>query len=307
MRTILALLLPAVAMAAISTSRAADPLAVLGRENLVAWCIVPFDARKRGPDERAQMLEKLGIRRLAYDYRAEHIPTFDAEVEAMKRHGIEFTAWWFPGTLNEEAKGILSVISRHKISPQLWVTGSGKPVLGDAEQAAQIEREAARLRPIAEAAKPLGCKVALYNHGGWFGEPENQIAIIERLARDGVRNVGIVYNFHHGHAHIGRFAALWAKMQPHLLAVNIDGMELGADAKGRKILNLSEGDQELPMLRVIIASGWQGPVGILDHRDHLDSEVALRDNLRGLEWLRSELASAGSGGERPTLESAAAR
>jgi hypothetical protein len=307
MRTVLVILLSAVAVAAIFPIRAADPLAVLARENLVAWCIVPFDGRKRGPEERAQMLERLGIRRLAYDYRAEHISTFDAEVEAMKRHGIEFTAWWFPGTLNEEAKGILSVIKRHRITPQLWVTGSGKPVSGDAEQTAQIEREAARLRPIADAARPLGCKVALYNHGGWFGEPENQIAIIEHLAKDGVSNVGIVYNFHHGHAHIDRFAALWVKMQPHLLAVNINGMERGADDKRRKILNLSEGDQELSMLRVIVASGWQGPVGILDHREHLDSEVALRDNLCGLDWLRRELAATGLGGERPRLESAAAR
>ena len=29
------------------------------------------------------MLERLGIRLLAYDYRAEHVPTFDAELEAL--------------------------------------------------------------------------------------------------------------------------------------------------------------------------------------------------------------------------------
>ena len=43
--------------------------------NLVAWCIVPFDARKRGPEERAAMLARLQLPMLAYDYRAEHIPT----------------------------------------------------------------------------------------------------------------------------------------------------------------------------------------------------------------------------------------
>ena len=47
---------------------------LFGRSNLVAWCIVPFDARKRGPKERAAMLEKLGFKSFAYDYRAEHIP-----------------------------------------------------------------------------------------------------------------------------------------------------------------------------------------------------------------------------------------
>ncbi|MDB6149748.1 MAG: putative heme-binding protein, partial [Chthoniobacter sp.] len=254
-----------------SRAAAAKPDGLFAPENLVAWCIVPFDTKKRGPEERAKMLDRLGIKRLAYDYRAEHIPTFDAEVETMKKHGIEFTAWWFPGALNDEAKNILAVIQRHKITPQLWVTGGGGVMKNDAEQAAQVEREAARIQPIAEAAQPLGCKVALYNHGGWFGEPENQIAIIERLARDGVRNVGIVYNFHHGHAHIARFPELWKKMQPHLLAVNLNGMELGADGRGRKIINLSEGDQEIAMLRAIRDSGWKGPVGILNHRDHLDA------------------------------------
>ncbi|MFN7141391.1 MAG: hypothetical protein ACK4UN_18850, partial [Limisphaerales bacterium] len=61
---------------------------LFNRTNLVAWCIVPFDAKKRGPEERAQMLERLGIRRMAYDWRAEHIPTFDAEIAACKARNI---------------------------------------------------------------------------------------------------------------------------------------------------------------------------------------------------------------------------
>src|SRR5688572_17767316 len=46
-----------------------DTGSIFGKGNLVAWCIVPFDAKKRGPEERAEMLERLGIKRLAYDYR----------------------------------------------------------------------------------------------------------------------------------------------------------------------------------------------------------------------------------------------
>ena len=37
-------------------------------DNLVAWCIVPFDAAKRTPAERAAMLKKLNIGRVAYDW-----------------------------------------------------------------------------------------------------------------------------------------------------------------------------------------------------------------------------------------------
>ena len=108
--------------------------ALFAQKNLVAWCIVPFDAKKRSPEERAVMLERLKFTKFAYDYRAEHIPTFDAELEALKRHNIELTAWWFPGQLNDEARGILKVIERHKVHPQLWITGSGGPTKTEEEQ-----------------------------------------------------------------------------------------------------------------------------------------------------------------------------
>src|SRR5436190_24014963 len=65
-----------------------DNYNLFARSNLVAWCIVPFDAKKRGPEERAAMLEKLGFQLFAYDYRAEHVPTFDAEMDALQRHHI---------------------------------------------------------------------------------------------------------------------------------------------------------------------------------------------------------------------------
>jgi hypothetical protein len=271
-------------------ARAQDAFA---RSNLVAWCIVPFDAKKRGPEERAQMLERLGIKRLAYDYRAEHIPTFNAEVQAMKRHGIDFTAWWFPGALNEEARTILEVIERHKVTPQLWMTGDGTLPKDVADHRTRVKAEAARVRPIAEAAARLGCKVGLYNHGGWFGEPENQIEIIQSLKRDGVTNVGIVYNFHHGHDHIARFPELFGRMQPHLLCVNLNGMVKDGDKRGQKILHLAEGDEELAMLKVIRDSGWFGPIGIIDHRPETDSEETLRNNLRGLDLLVKKLSQGG--------------
>src|SRR5688500_8120471 len=73
-----------------------DGSALFDRPNLVAWCIVPFDAKRRGPEERAQMLKRLGFTRFAYDWRAEHLPTFDAELDALKKHGISLEAFWFP-------------------------------------------------------------------------------------------------------------------------------------------------------------------------------------------------------------------
>jgi sugar phosphate isomerase/epimerase len=260
---------------------------IFATNNLVAWCIVPFDAKKRGPEQRAQMLDRLGLKRLAYDWRDEHIPTFDQEVETMQRHGIEITAWWFPGGLDDTARKILDCLERHQVKTQLWIT-MGDPAPA-APQTGKVQAAAAAVRPIAEAAAKIGCSVALYNHGGWFGEPENQLAIIEQL---NMPNVGIVYNFHHGHDHLARFPELLRKMQPHLLAINLNGMVIDGDKVGKKILTLGEGDQDLKLLTTIRDSGWRGPVGILDHRPETDSEETLGANLAGLQRLRQQLADA---------------
>ncbi len=250
---------------------------------------MPFDAKKRGPEERAAMLERLGFQLFAYDYRAEHLPTFDAEMEALKRHHIRLLAWWFPTTLNDEAKLILEVLRRHDIrDAQLWVTGGGTPTQTAAEQRARVEAEANRIRPIADAARQIGGRVALYNHGAWFGEPENQIEIIEQLRTAGVTNVGLVYNQHHGHDHVPRFAALLAKMKPHLLALNLNGMVRGGDAVGDKIVPLGQGELDLELFGIIRESGWRGPIGILNHTDE-DAEGRLHDNLDGLDWLLDHL------------------
>ena len=267
---------------------AAADNSLFAKSNLVAWCIVPFDAKKRGPEERAAMLERLGIHRFAYDYRAEHIPTFEAEMDALKRHHIELTAWWFPTVLNDEAKRILNLLQRHKLSPQLWVMGGGGPARTPVEQEKNVETEAKRLRPIAEAAAKIGSKVALYNHGGWFGEPTNQLAIITRLRADGLTNVGIVYNLHHGHEHLDRLPALLAQMKPHLLAFNLNGMVRDGETSGKKILPVGQGDLDVKILRMLRDSGWRGPVGILNHTD-ADAETRLRENLNGLNALLPRL------------------
>lgn len=273
------LTLAAASIAAIS--QATEPAGLLERENLVAWCVVPFDANKRGPEARADMLATLGFSRLAYDWRDEHLPTFDAEIEAMKRNNIEITAWWMPATLNDHSRLILEAIRRHKIRPQLWVM-LGEPLPESQDREEKAAAAAALLRPLALEAQALDCKLALYNHGGWFGEPANQIAIVNALD---LPNVGIVYNFHHGHDHIADFPAMFDQMKPHLLALNLNGMVEGGDRKGMKILQLGKGDRELAMLRHVVRSGWTGPIGILDHRPETDSAETLRENLEGLDRL----------------------
>lgn len=273
--------------ATVSAASAASPWS---RDRLQAWCIVPYDALKRTPEQRATLLRELGLRRYAYDYRPEHIPSFDREVEVMKAAGIEITAWWFPTDLNDTARTILAVIERHAIKPDLWVQGGpGGPVRTPAEQGARVQAEVDRLRPLAVEARRLGVRLGLYNHLGWFGDPDNQLLVLAALHAEGLTNVGIVFNFHHAHDYTRTFVHLWPRLSPHVIAINLNGMVPGGDRSGQKIHPLNEGTEELSLLRVIRASGWQGDVGVLSHDAERDAAETLARNLAGYDRLMAAL------------------
>ncbi len=270
------------ACAAVSL-RAADSL--FDKSNLAAWCIVPFDAKKRTPEQRAAMLAQLGLKRVAYDWRQEHVAEFEREILAYRKHGLEMLAFW---GAHEEA---FRLFEKYRLRPQLWVM---LQVAGDSQEA-KVRHAAEALLPTLARAKALGCKVGLYNHGGWGGEPENLVAVCEHLRQQhGVGNVGIVYNLHHGHSHLDRLPTALAAMKPWLLCLNLNGMDVAGDTRGRKILPLGAGTEDVKVLRQIRASGYSGPVGILNHTDE-DAEGRLLDNLDGLGWLLPQLDDAPAG------------
>lgn len=286
-RVSIALLLSLVSFASpMPCSRAAEPVDVAARakelfrrDNLVAWCIVPFDAKKRGPEERAAMLEKLGLKHFAYDWRPEHVPTFEQEWDALAKHGVALDAFW---TTPPDLPKLLESFKARGLTPSFWVV-AGAP--GELDQAAKVKHAADRLRPLAETLAKAGCRVSIYNHGGWGGEPENMVAVCEAVD---LPNVGIVYNQHHGHDHLPRFKEALAQMLPHLHFLNLNGMTAEGDKKGQKIMVLGQGDLDLELARTICESGYAGPVGILNHTGH-DAEARLLDNLEGLDWITGEL------------------
>jgi hypothetical protein len=254
---------------------------VFARQNLVAWCVVPFDAQRRTPEQRAAMLARLGFTKLAYDWRNEHVPTFEREIRALKRHGIEFFAFW------GAHEAMFSLFEKYRIAPQVWQT------LGSPKAETQDERVATaakKLLPLVERTRALGSKLGLYNHGGWGGEPQNLVAVCTWLRKNAkADHVGIVYNLHHGHDHIPDFAASLERMKPFLLCLNLNGMNDGAKPK---ILPVGRGKHDKRLLRHICDSGYQGPLGILDHRANLDAEVSLRENLDGLRQMLERLGDA---------------
>ncbi|GAB2603421.1 sugar phosphate isomerase/epimerase family protein [Spirosoma areae] len=254
---------------------------IYGQNNLIAWCIVPFDVAKRGPEERAEMLNKLHITKLAYDWRDEHIPTFDAELDALKKHNIALQAFWLNSGPNPEndkkLTAILDVLKRHKVKTQIWCMISNINGLDAMTQEEKIKTIAKPVGYIADKAAEIGCTVGLYNHGGWFGDPENQLAIIDYLKKPAI---GIVYNFHHAEADIDRFPNFFPKILPHLLALNLSGLKKGNPVT---VVPIGQGDAELNMMRIVKKSAYTGPVGIINEYTAPDAEVGLRMNIDGLK------------------------
>lgn len=256
-------------------------------DHLAAWCIVPFDAKKRTPSERAQMLKRLGIQRSAYDWRGEHVKEFEEEIIQYKKHGIEFFAFWAG---HEKA---YELFQKHEISPQIWRT-LGSPTEGTQEEMVSIAADT--MEAVAARVDKIGSKLGLYNHGGWGGEPKNLVLVCKELRRRGHDNVGIVYNWHHGHGHIEDWKESLKIMKPYLICLNLNGMNSHAKPK---ILDLSHGEHDREMFKAILESGYDGPVGILDHRNELDTEIALRANMQGLDWLIRDYNEPGSAGKKP--------
>lgn len=242
------------------------------RENLVAWCIVPFDAKKRTPAQRAEMLEKLGFTKLAYDWRDPQIPTFEDEVIECKKRGIEFFAFW--GWRAE----FEPLIHKYGIHPQIWMMAPSPEV---PTQQAKVEASARSLEPLVEKTRQLGLKFGLYGHDDWGGQPDNLVAVCKYMREhDHTDHVGIVYNFHHGHDHITDFPQALAEMKPYLLCLNLNGMNATSDPL---VLPIGSGKYEKKMIQDVVASGYRGPIGIIHHREQLDAEEGLRQNISGLK------------------------
>lgn len=258
---------------------------IFRKDNLVAWCVVPFDASKRDPVARAQMLNELGLKKLAYDWREEHIPTFEDEFNALTKYEIELTAFWIPIGFTPQddptTNMILDLLEKHSLSTQIWITIHGASI-DKLEETKRIKAYSEPISYVATKAKEFNSRVALYNHGGWFGDPENQIKIIKATGMD---NVGIVYNLHHGHEHLDHFDVMLETMLPYLMAFNLNGMR----KEGPKILPLGQGDLELELLKKLKSSGFKGPIGILDHRNELDAKESLLENLEGMKRLVKQL------------------
>ncbi len=260
---------------------------LFSNDNLVAWCVIPYDNKNRTPVERAEMLKELGFSRMAYDWRAEHLPTFPEEIRTLQEHGIELTAVWLwvdaraaDGFLPEYDM-IFDTLVEKGVSTRIWI-GMHQNVYEDLDDDDKVSHVSEIVRRIHERAQQSGSLISLYTHQGWLGIPENQIRVIQETGLD---DIGIAFNFHHSHAQIHRFAEVLDLMMPWLETVNLNGMVFNGD----QILDIGKGDYEKEMIRLLIDAGYTGNIGIIGHTYNEDVREVLERNLQGLHKILAEI------------------
>ncbi len=253
------------------------------QSNLTAWCIVPFDSENRTPVERLDMLKRLGFSQYVYDWRAQHLATFQEEIKQAKKHKITIEGVWIfidentdkVGSLSADNQEIIEIVTKNKLPATFWL-GFNNNFFEGLSHNQKLEKGAEMLTYLHNLVEKNGNKIALYNHGDWFGEPENEIEIIKKAA---LNDVGLVYSFHHGHHQINRFHSMLNAMLPYLVAINLNGMDISK----KQILTIGDGKSEKEMIQMIVDSGYKGRIGVLGHIMEEDVEVVLKRNLNGLK------------------------
>ncbi len=254
----------------------------LSMDNLLAWCIVPFDSEERSPEERILMLQDLGFTQYAYDWREKHLARMSEEIRLAGENNIDMMAVWMWIDANSDTIGnisaanekILSTIKESGLSTQIWL-GINANFFEGLNEEESIDKGMDMVKYLVQRAEETGCSLALYNHGDWFGDPVNQVKILNKLPG---LHVGIVYNFHHAHEQIDRLPEIIEAMKPYLWVVNLNGMK----KDGPKILTIGKGNHEKEMINQFLNAGFIGPWGILGHVEDRDVKKVLEENLNGL-------------------------
>jgi len=237
------------------------------------------------------MIKELGFSQYAFGGRQEHVNLMAEELMIAKAAGIKISAVWLYITnkdsllkLKSANEKVFDSLRSTELLTQIWV-GIDAEVFNGLAHVESLTKASEMVAALA--------KIALYNHGGWFGEPENQLEIIAKLPQF---DIGIVYNFHHGHTQLENYSKIIDDIIPYLWSVNLNGMK----QNGPKIVPIGEGDLEKDMIDYLLRKNYRGPFGILGHIKNEDVQVTLVRNLNGLQslMLKSSKTSDNSDKER---------
>ncbi|PKO98138.1 MAG: hypothetical protein CVU13_11490 [Bacteroidetes bacterium HGW-Bacteroidetes-8] len=253
------------------------------------WCILEFDSLDRTPKERIAMLKEMGFTKYGFDKVKGDLSTMKEEFKLARENDIEISSvfLWLNskrdsiGKLSPSNQEILNNLKEIEEKPVIWVSFSNN-FFEDKSQEQSLKLSIEMIKFIKLKADEVGCKLALYNHGGWFGNPHNQLEILRELKEE---SLTMVYNFHHAHKYVDEFPEIVKKMKPYLSYVNLNGMK----KEGPEILPIGKGDYEYGMIKNLLDEGYIGPWGILGHIKTEDVQKVLTRNLEGLKLINSKI------------------
>lgn len=252
------------------------------------WCIIGFDSLDRTPEQRIGLLKEMGFSKYGFNKGKGDLSKMNEEFRLAKENNIEITSifLWLNakrdsiGKLSPSNQELLSRLKEVDQKPTIWLSFSSN-FFKDLNQEKSINLSIDMIKFIKSEADKLGCELALYNHHGWFGNPHNQVKILEELRQD---SITMVYNFHHVHEYIDEFPAIVKKITPYLSYVNLNGVK----KEGPQILTIGEGEHEYEMIKLLKTAGFNGPWGILGHIKTEDVQEVLKRNINGLKLLNSK-------------------
>ena len=256
-------------------------------EEVAPWCIIDFDSLDRTPEQRIAMLKQMGFSKYGFNKGKGDLSRMKDEFNLAKGNDIEITSifLWLNakrdsiGKLSPMNQELLSNLAEIESKPTIWLSFSNN-FFEELSQEQSIELSINMIEFVKIKADEVGCKLALYNHHGWFGNPHNQVEILKKLNYD---SISLVYNFHHAHEYIDEFPAIAKKIKPYLSYVNLNGVK----KEGPQILAIGKGDHEFEMIRHLMDQGYNGPWGILGHIKTEDVQKVLERNIDGLKLLNS--------------------
>ena len=251
------------------------------------WCILGFDSLNRTPAQRIALIQELGLKKYGYNKGKGDLSTMVKEFELAHEHDIEITSVFLWLNAKRDQIGNLSLANQellHNLSlieqkPTIWLSFSHN-FFEDLSQEESIRLSVEMIQFIQSKTDELGCKLALYNHHGWFGNPYHQVKILEELKDE---SITLVYNFHHAQAYVDDFPDIAKKIKPYVSFVNVSGVK----KEGPQIVTIGEGDHERDMIQQLQAEGFNGPWGILGHIKEEDVKAVLIRNMEGLKLLNS--------------------
>jgi sugar phosphate isomerase/epimerase len=254
----------------------------LDMDNYYAWCIVPYDSKNRTPEQRIEMLKELGFKSYAYDWRTEHLPEMVDEFKLAIENDIQVNGVWLKveendkvGILSAQNKKVLQAIKEASLKTQIW-TSLEDNFFKNLSEEESFDKAVEMISYLSSEMAKMGGGVGLYNHGGWFGNPDNLVKIVKSVPS---KNVGIVFSFHNAHEFLDTYSRMAKSMAPYLWAVNLNGMNPDAP----EFLQIGKGTEEARMIKVLEEAGYKGPYGILGHRMDADAKSVLAGNLEGLK------------------------